>query len=108
MAKFASKHQFATKIRRLLLGAGIDGITKYHLNQKVRTRFFSVTDLDEILNEWEKRGWVQQFKVHKWTKRPITIWRATTLLADEWNNITFDKPLPTEDVEEAISPQKVF
>lgn len=109
MPNFANHHRYMVKVRQLLLGAGIEGISQYNLNQAVRTRAFNVEDLMLILNEWEKREWVQQFKMKLWAKRPTTIWRATTKLRDEWNAITFDRPLPTATVaEEEIVPQKIY
>lgn len=109
MANFANHHRYMSKIRTILLGAGIEGISQYHLNQKVRTKFFDVNDLNLILDEWEKREWVQKFKMNKWAKRPTVIWRATTKLRDEWNSITFDKPLPTEPVEdEPLTSKQAF
>src|SRR6266403_4565278 len=95
MANFVNQHRYTAKVRRTLLGAGVQGIGQYNLNQAVRTRYFNVDDLLLILNEWERRQWVQSFKINKLAKRPTTIWRATVLLRDEWYKITFDKPLPT-------------
>lgn len=108
MSKNISRHRYATKLRQLLLGAGLEGISQYHLNQKSRTRAFSVSDMEEVLEDWLAKQWVQKFKVQLYAKRPTTMWRATTKLRDEWNAITFDKPLPTEPVEKEIIPERMF
>jgi hypothetical protein len=108
MTNKASKYRYTQKLRHILLGAGLEGISQFHLNQKSRTRIFSVSDMMEVLEEWESREWVQKFKTQLFAKRPTTIWRATTKLRDEWSTIHFDRPLPTEPVAEEIIPERMF
>lgn len=108
MANKISRYRYMAKLRHTLLGAGLEGISQFNLNQKVRTRYFGVPDMMEILSEWEDREWVQRFKTRLFAKRPTTIWRATTKLRDEWNNIRVEGELPTEPVEEPIIPERMF
>ena len=108
MANKVSEWRYRVKIRQLLLGAGLEGISQYHLNQKTRTRHFSVEDMETVLSDWEEKEWVQKFKVQLFAKKPTTMWRATTKLRDEWNNITFDGDVPTEPVEKEVIPERMF
>lgn len=80
--------RYAEAVRRALLAAGVDGISQYHLNQKVRTRHFNANHLDELLLDWKIKHWVDKFYDPHNSKRPVTIWRATELLKTEWPKIT--------------------
>ena len=108
MANRVSYFRYKTKLRHILLGAGLEGISQFNLNQKMRTRHFDVSDMNSILAEWEEKEWVQQFKLTMFTKRPTTMWRATTKLRDEWANIKIEGDLPTDPVEEPIIPERMF
>lgn len=84
--KHANIVRYSLKIRQLLLGAGQKGIGQWELNQKTRTKVFNTSDMLMILKEWEAKKWVDSHQVIVLgSKRPTTIWRATTLLRDDWN-----------------------
>lgn len=83
----ANHARYVAKIRNLLLGAGREGISQYHLNQATRTKTFDVNSLLQVLIEWEGKKWVQCFKTHIYGKRRTTIWRATQLLVDAYTNV---------------------
>lgn len=96
------------KIRTLLLGAGLDGVTQYDLNQATRTRTFNSTSLLQVLEEWEGKKWVQRFKTHIYGKRRTTVWRATKLLQAEFANVhlrgvTPDVPLEKQSPSEPLA-----
>lgn len=93
--RFASHGRFMAKIREILLGRGTQGIGQNDLNQLVRTKIFTRDDMNTILEEWEGRGWVQKFVSTGMSKHPKIIWRATTLLRDEWSSLHIDGELPT-------------
>jgi hypothetical protein len=85
MVKQVDHFQYISKVRRYLLGAGEQGISQSELNQKVRTRIYGADDLLELLEEWEKRSWVQKFRVKRGSRAVAYIWRATTLLRDDFS-----------------------
>lgn len=79
--------RYSIKLRQLLLGAGQRGMSQWELNQRTRTKVFSTNDMLAILVEWENKRWVESFRITVLgAKRPTTIWRASTLLRDEWAN----------------------
>lgn len=97
--KFANHFKYITKIRLLLLGAGELGMRFYDLNQKSRTRIFTQDDLEEVIQEWKGRDWVQDFIIKDpFTKRKQRIVRATTLLRDQWSNLRIEGELATDPV----------
>ena len=83
----ANHQRYMNKIRSLLLGANREGISQYDLNQATRTKHFNVSAMLQILEEWERKQWVQSFKVRIYGKRPTTMWRATTLLVEGFQNV---------------------
>lgn len=83
----ASHPRYMQKIRLLLLGAGRKGISQYELNQKTRTKIFGLTDLLQILNEWETKQWVQTFKIRVNGNKKTVFWRATTELVAGFQNV---------------------
>jgi hypothetical protein len=96
--KYPSHWRYVCKVRQLLLGAGERGISFHDLNQLTRTKVFDQDDLREILNEWLLREWLQSFVVSTGARgRKPTIWRATTLLRDEWSSYNNNAD-PTEAV----------
>lgn len=100
--KYASDWRYKQKVRLILLGAGMNGIPFYDLNQKSRTKVFTQQDLEELINEWETRDWVQVFNpFDPTTKRRKKVVRATTLLRDEWSNLRIEGELATDPVETA-------
>lgn len=93
--KYPNHWKYVCKVRLLLLGAGMEGLSFHQLNQKTRTKVFHQDHLRELLNEWELREWVQCFVVPNGRRgRNPTMWRATTLLQDSWVDITIDGSLP--------------
>lgn len=86
--------QYVQKIRHALLAAGEEGITQHNLNQKTRTKIFTSTDLDLVLEGFKQRRWVEEFRVRRLTKHRIIMWRATTLLRDDWQPMV-EGELPT-------------
>lgn len=83
----ANQQRYAEKVRQLLIGAGLEGMSQYELNQKTRTRFFNVAALLQVLNEWERLGWVQAHRVRVYGTRKTTMWRATTKLVEGYANV---------------------
>ncbi len=94
MTKFANHFSYQQKIRRVLLGAGLAGISRSKLNQKTRTRVFSAPQLIEIIDGWRAKGWVEVFMVPN-QYRDETIYRATTALRDEFSSFSVEGELPT-------------
>lgn len=95
--KYPNHWRYLQKIRLILLAAGTEGISVYDLNQQTRTRHFKQDHLEDTLNEWEGRDWVQIFRIKDpFTKRKKRIVRATTLLRDQWSNLNIDGELKTE------------
>lgn len=84
MPQTPSFGRFATKIRDVLLGAGLDGIDKYTLGQKCRTRIFSVKDMDTVLEAWENAGLIERFNVRVYGTRKSVMVRATDELLHNW------------------------
>ncbi len=77
---------FAARVRHQLLAAGVVGITFQELNQKVRTRVHPTADLRTLLNAWRRRKWVDHYQqqVQQHGGVPKQVWRATSLLAEQW------------------------
>ena len=72
------------KLQRVLINAGAEGITQTDLLNKTRTRIWSRDRIKEILKDWKARDLVQTFEIKvKTSKRPVKIWRATTLIRTE-------------------------
>lgn len=94
MSKQVNYFDYIKKVRRTLLAANIDGLTQHQLNQKVRTKIFGADDLIYLLEEWEKRNWVQKFRVRQNSHHPSILWRATELLRDDFS-VSVDGELPT-------------
>lgn len=92
-----SHERYMMKIRTLLVSAGRVGISQYDLNQATRTHFFKLPDLLQVLNEWEQRQWVQQFKIRK-ASRPSIMWRGTTELVAGFANVHL----------KGVTPEMVF
>lgn len=87
MAMTVNHNRYMLKIRQLLLGAGKKGMSQYELNQKTRTKHFKLPDMLQILEEWERKQWVQRFQIRvNGTKKTIT-WRATTELVAGFQNV---------------------
>jgi len=95
--KYPNHFKYITKIRLKLLAAGITGISRNDLNQATRTKYFQGSHMKETIDEWIAKGWVESFEVQgKKSRHPETIYRATTLLRDEWGKIMLEQELPRE------------
>lgn len=86
--KYASEQRYRQKLRQILLGAGLDGISQHKLNQKTKTLVWSTDTMIPILDEWERLQWVQKFTIRDRSKRPMTVWRATNLLQENFSVLT--------------------
>lgn len=72
-------------MRRLLIGAGLQGLPQSSIIQKCRTyntksnpNGFSGEDIRIVLSDWRIRGYVQRFDVQQgYAKKPTRVWRAT-------------------------------
>lgn len=98
--RYANHMQFMEKLRLKLLAAGLTGISQHDINQTTRTKIFNRDDILEVLEEWEHRGWTQRFKVTGFSKHPKIMWRATTLLRDNWSAFRLEQ----ESDEELAEP----
>ena|SRR5882672_312283 len=85
--KYPSHWRYIQKVRQVLLGRGERGIKFHDLNQLTRTKVFKQDDLRELLIAWKLRDWVQSFLITGQRGRVPTIWRATTLLRDNWSSL---------------------
>lgn len=94
--KYANHYSYISKVRLILLGSGTQGISQHDLNQKTRTKIFQTEHLLDLLEEWEKRQWVQKFRVRGHTGHAKMTWRATTKLRDDWSSLEIDGELPTQ------------
>lgn len=83
----AQAHQrMKIKLRRVLISAGLEGMSQRDLTSKCRTynpksnrNGATVADVVDVLNDWRVRKWVQVFSVTKgYSKKPTRVWRATT------------------------------
>ena len=90
---------YAIHVRRVLLAAGVMGITFRDLNAKVRTPNHPTADLRLLLRQWEKRRWVDNFERYT-GQRYSQIWRATQLLFEQWPVVmtTIEALLLAEDL----------
>lgn len=79
-----------------MLASGTQGISQHDLNQATRTKIFQTEHLLDLLDEWERREWVQRFRVKGVSGWPKIMWRATTKLRDEWSSLQIDGELPTQ------------
>jgi hypothetical protein len=85
MTQVKNRQRLKIKIRQLLIGGGLEGISQTTLIQKCRTynskanpNGFTGEDVRHILKDWKQRGLVQLFDIHKgYAKKPTHIWRAT-------------------------------
>lgn len=101
--RHVNHYQYVQKVRHALLAAGEEGITQHNLNQKTRTKIFTSTDLDLVLEEFRTRKWVEEFRVRRLTKHRTIIWRATTLLRDDWSPMIDGKLFTGATVEATLS-----
>lgn len=97
-----SDMRYAERVRQLLLAADSSGITQHDLNQRSRTKHYNAKTLEEMLEYWRTRRWVERFTNRHVAKRPITIWRATDLLLTEWPQVTINLKLASSG-EDALS-----
>jgi hypothetical protein len=76
---------YATRVRRMLLAAGVNGITFRELNQHLRIARHDVNskDLERVIAAWQQREWVDRFRLPG-KGRPSYKVRATQKLQDEW------------------------
>lgn len=102
MSKSVNYFDYIKKVRRNLLAANEDGITQHMLNQKVRTKIFGADDLLYLLEEWERRNWVQKFRARINSRHPSILWRATTLLRDDFS-VAIEGNLPIEQTDQSVS-----
>lgn len=75
--------QFVERIRHVLLAAGLDGMTKQQLMQKVRSKSHNAAEINEVLKAWRQRKWIDDFRDTQ-TRLPRHVIRATQLLFTEW------------------------
>jgi len=72
------------KMKYILVSAGTMGVPHSTLIQKCRTKIYVSERLREVLGDWESRNLVQSFEVNMaHSKRPVKVWRATTLITLE-------------------------
>jgi hypothetical protein len=103
--KYPSHWRYIQKVRQVLLGRGERGIKFHDLNQLTRTKVFKQDDLRELLIAWKLREWVQSFLVTGQRGRAPTIWRATTLLRDDWSSLNIPATdAVVDDVEVTVEP----
>jgi hypothetical protein len=74
---------FMERVRHHLLAAGLMGMTKQQLLQKVRSSVHPASELNELLSVWRKRKWVELF-VDDTGSHTRKVVRATQLLYTEW------------------------
>jgi hypothetical protein len=70
-----------SKLRLVLLEAGLEGITKTAISMRLRG-YITARDLQIVLNTMHDLDLVQQFEIKVKKGRPTTIWRATQSLAN--------------------------
>jgi len=75
--------RYAELVRRLLLAAGTNGIGQRDLHQRSRTPKYNIDDLLMLLHAWQRRNWVDHYKIGA-----KHYWRATQLLHDQWFIVT--------------------
>ena len=81
MSRIYSHIRLKRKLREKLIGSGADGISQHQLMQQCRTRLFKIADIEEILEDWRGKDWVQKFyTTQSHSKKPVIIWRATQLI----------------------------
>jgi len=83
MSQVQNRMRLKRKIRQELISKGVEGYHQTLLVDKCRTKVFSGQVVKEILEDWRTRNLVQKFLIKVNTsKKPITVWRATTLIID--------------------------
>lgn len=75
---------YCKRVRHLLIGADIHGISFRDLNARARTPRHPSADMREVLNAWKQRRWVDQFEVPMASGQASQRWRATQRLLEEW------------------------
>jgi len=68
------------RIRELLLDAGTTGLSQNAITHAMHKKLYA-SEIKLILDHWLKHGAVQKFRLDDLHHRPITVWRATSLLA---------------------------
>lgn len=81
--------EFVARVRHVLIAAGTQGLTFQELNQKCRTRNHPTADLRVVINAWQKRRWVDNYRQASQARggKMREIWRATQLMLDQWPSI---------------------
>ncbi len=79
--------RFVSKIRDILLGAGETGIEKNTLSQLVRTKKFSIEDLNLVLEEWNRAGLIDYYQARANNVKKSQIVRATDQLIHKWDQV---------------------
>jgi len=79
--------EYCKRVRHLLIGADVHGISFRDLNARARTPKHPSADLREVLSAWRKRKWVDQFEVIMPSGQASQRWRATQKLFEEWHVI---------------------
>lgn len=69
------------RVRELLLDAGVNGLKQTLITGPLH-HDLPASELLLILERWRLVGAVQKFRIDDVPFRPITIWRATHLLAE--------------------------
>lgn len=73
--------EYRERIRNLLLDAGTSGVKQRDITHKLCHQL-DAKEIMEILEKWRSVGAVQKFRLDELAHRPITMWRATKLLAE--------------------------
>lgn len=85
MARVRNLQRLKNKMKNLLIGAGLEGLSQKTIVQKCRTyntkanpNGFTGDDVREVLSLWRRNGLVQRFDQQiGYAKKPTRIWRAT-------------------------------
>lgn len=85
MVQIKNRERLKYKMRQILIGGGLEGISQTEIITKCRTyntkanpNGFKGEDIRNILSDWRIRGLAQRFDVRQgYSKKPTRIWRAT-------------------------------
>lgn len=84
MVQIRNRERLKRKMRDILIGRGLEGLTQTKLISKCRTynpktnpNGFTGDDIRAILKDWKIRGLVQRFETQEgYSKKPSNVWRA--------------------------------
>lgn len=74
-------YSYKERIREILLDAGVNGLKQKQITIALLHRM-NAAEIVAQLEKWRKVGAVQKFYMDELPYHPLTMWRATTRLAE--------------------------